>query len=214
MAARAGGRTPGPSPDGSSQFHCNPTGADFHCAGEKLVPAKSNANVLFADGMAKKSKVSRVLTTGNLACQMPSLVARQPRASNSSSVWHNRRRGKSICSIPHCRAILTTTSASWLNKVERVFRDITQNRTPPRRLPRCGTAHHSHRRLHRRTQSEPQLLHLERQSQRHPEKSHPRAVCPRTLTICVADSTRCVPRIALWSKLDLGMSFCSADFGE
>ena len=43
----------------------------------------------------------------------------------------------------------TPTSASWLNMIERFFRDLTQP-YPARRLQRSRTTHHRHRRLHRR----------------------------------------------------------------
>jgi transposase len=72
---------------------------------------------------------------------------------------------------PRVHMHFTPTSASWLNMVERFFRDLTQNRLA-RCLSRSGRADHGYRHLHRPSQREPQTLHLDRQGHRHPGKSH------------------------------------------
>jgi hypothetical protein len=69
----------------------------------------------------------------------------------------------------------TPTSASWLNIIERFYRDLTHSRTRRGafRLPGSGTTHYRHRRLHRRPQQVPKA-HMDRQGKRHPRKGHPR----------------------------------------
>ena len=69
----------------------------------------------------------------------------------------------------------TPTSASWLNMIERFFRESHRKPDPPRSLPGPRTAHHCHRRLHRPPQQKSKALHLDSKSLRHPRKSHP---CP------------------------------------
>jgi hypothetical protein len=51
--------------------------------------ARSSTIFSFRDGMARKSKLSRLLTTGNLACRMRRSVARRSRSSDSSSVMRS-----------------------------------------------------------------------------------------------------------------------------
>jgi DNA replication protein DnaC len=52
--------------------------------------ASSSTRVLFTDGIARKSKLSMVLTTGNFACRIRRSVALRSRSSNSSSVMRSR----------------------------------------------------------------------------------------------------------------------------
>jgi transposase len=81
---------------------------------------------------------------------------------------------------PRFHVRFTPTSSSWLNMVERFFRDLTQNRLRPRRLPRCRGVNRGDWRLHRPPQRESQTIHLDCQGKRHLGKSEAR---PRSLNI-------------------------------
>ena len=70
VATLAGGQAAEPGQDGSSRFHCCPNKSTFSLRDRNWHRARSNTSVLLADGMARKSKVPRVLTTGNLACRI------------------------------------------------------------------------------------------------------------------------------------------------
>lgn len=52
--------------------------------------ARSSTRDLFKDGIARKSKVSRLLTTSNFAWRMRRSVARRSRSSSSSSLSPDR----------------------------------------------------------------------------------------------------------------------------
>lgn len=76
---------------------------------------------------------------------------------------------------PRFHVYFTPTSASWLNMVERFFRDLTQNRLRRGVFRECRGIDHGHRRLHRPAQREPQTVHLDRQGQRYSGESE---ACP------------------------------------
>ena len=66
----------------------------------------------------------------------------------------------------------TPTSTSWLNMVERFFRDITDKRIWARRVHQRGRVGGGHQRVHRRAQRQTKAVHLDRQGQRHPGQGH------------------------------------------
>jgi hypothetical protein len=71
---------------------------------------------------------------------------------------------------PRFQVHFTPTSSSWLNMVERFFRDLTQNHI--RRGIFKNLEHLIvNRRLHRRPQQEPKAFHLDRKGFRHPRQS-------------------------------------------
>jgi len=91
---------------------------------------------------------------------------------------------------PRFHLHFTPTSASWLNMVERFFRDL-----PPNRLRRgvfrdleeliMAIGH-----LNRPPQRKSETLHLNRASRRHPGKSETRSPYPEYTSICLTHYTR------------------------
>ena len=67
----------------------------------------------------------------------------------------------------------TPTSASWLNMVERFFRDITEQAHPTRQLHQRGGVGTGRRSVRCTSQHRPQALHLDRQRQGHPGQGDP-----------------------------------------
>ena len=76
---------------------------------------------------------------------------------------------------PRFHMHFTPTSASWLNMVERFFRDLTVNRLRRGVFRDCHGTRHGHRRLRGPVQRTSQALHLDRFRHRYPRKSHARA---------------------------------------
>ena len=65
---------------------------------------------------------------------------------------------------PRFHMHFTPTSASWLNRVERSFRDLTENPgAPGRQLPERGATYRRDRRVHHASQSGPQAVPLDGQ---------------------------------------------------
>ena len=80
---------------------------------------------------------------------------------------HKHAKVKRCWSAIHGSTCPTPTSASWLNMVERFFRDHDEAH-PSRRVPKRSGTHRWDHGLHRRPQPRPQALHLDRQGQGHP----------------------------------------------
>jgi transposase len=69
-------------------------------------------------------------------------------------------------------ALHADTSASWLNMVERFFRDITDNRLRRGVFSSVAELDGCNRRVHRSAQHQPQAVHLDQERSRHPAKGH------------------------------------------
>jgi transposase len=68
----------------------------------------------------------------------------------------------------------TPTSASWLNMVERFFRDHLREPHQARQLHQRSGAGAGHRPVHRQSQRPPEAVHLDGQRLGHPGQGHPR----------------------------------------
>ena len=75
---------------------------------------------------------------------------------------------------PRIQMHFTPTSASWLNMVERFFRDITTERLRRGVFNPCPRVGHRYRRLHRPSQHQAQTVYLDPKRSRHPPEGHPR----------------------------------------
>ena len=69
--------------------------------------ANSRTSILLSDAMALKSKLSRLLTAGNLACLIRRSTMRRSRSISSNSVRRTRYRTWSAPSVAHWRASLS-----------------------------------------------------------------------------------------------------------
>lgn len=76
---------------------------------------------------------------------------------------------------PRVTVHFTPTSASWLNMVERFFRDLTENRLRRGIFRSVEELICGHRRLSGATQRRPQTVHLDEEGERYPGESRP---CP------------------------------------
>jgi transposase len=65
---------------------------------------------------------------------------------------------------PRFLVYFTPTSSSWLNMVERFFRDPTEQRLRRGYLPRCRRTDHGDRRLHRQAQRQPEAVRMDSES--------------------------------------------------
>jgi transposase len=85
----------------------------------------------------------------------------------------------------------TPTSSSWLNMVERFFRDLTQNRLRRGVFRDVGGVNYGDWRLYRPAQRESQTIHLDCQGERHPGKSEACPQIPEYCSICLTHYTSC-----------------------
>jgi transposase len=74
---------------------------------------------------------------------------------------------------PRFHMHFTPTSASWLNMVERFFRDITTERLRRGCVHQRARAGSGDQRLRRPSQHRPQAVHLDQERPRHPAEGHP-----------------------------------------
>ena len=75
---------------------------------------------------------------------------------------------------PRFHMHFTPTACSWLNMMERFFRDLTEKSSAPGSLAQCRGSDHRDLRVHRPSQRQSQALYLDRQSCRHPGEAQAR----------------------------------------
>ncbi len=75
---------------------------------------------------------------------------------------------------PRFHMHFTPTACSWLNMMERFFRDLTEKTSAPGSLAQCRGSYHRDLRVHRPSQRQSQALYLDRQSCRNPGEAQAR----------------------------------------
>jgi len=98
---------------------------------------------------------------------------------------------------PRFQLHFTQTSSSWLNLVERWFRELTGKALTPGRVPQRSRAHHRDREIHAGPQHRAQSLRLDRHRRIHPDQSPPRPSRPQPSS---QSMTRHTTRFVRWRR--------------
>jgi hypothetical protein len=118
-----------------------------HRCGRRCIPSPAPATK-----GGGRNPFSRLTNSSSRDFRIPGATHKHPKVQK----WLARH--------PRFHMYFTPTSSSWLNMVERFFRDLTGTEAPTRDLPRCRGIDHGHRRLHRQTQRPAQELRVDRSS--------------------------------------------------